>query len=191
MFEIHSKNTYEEFMRAQQAIAEARVSFYKTPQKSRSGLCILLALCALFEGMCIYFAIANNSEWFSAFSVFLGLIIVVYIYVIFTAKDRAKNAYRTKQAEKELYDIWNSDKQLKGCDETVRFDEDGFEVIRSFGSFKVGYDCVFRLAETQTNLYILLSLTRFVNIKKDNLTKEQYDFIKSHCRTGEDTPADR
>ena len=188
MFEVRSRNTYEEFMRAQQAVAEARVSLYKAPQRSRSGNYILLALCTLFEGMCIYFAIADNSEWFSAFSVFLGIIIAAYIYMLMTAKNRAKNAYRTKQAEKEIFDIWNSDKQLKDCDETVRFDEDGFEVIRSFGSFKAGYDCVFRLAETNTDLYIMLSLTRFVRVKKDSITKEQYDFIVSHCCSGEDTP---
>lgn len=186
MFEIHSKNTYEEFMRAQQAIAEARAAFYKMPSRSRTGIYVLLALSAVFEGVSIWFAVAEKSEFFSAISIFFGMLIVMYILMIVNAKNRAKNAYRSKQAEKEIFDIWSSDKQLKDCDETIRFDEDGIEVVRSFGSFKTGYDCVFKLVETQTNLYILLSLTRFVNVKKESVTKERYEFICSHCCSGDD-----
>ena len=186
MFEIRSKNTYEEFLHATQSIAAARASFYKAPPKPRTGLYALLALSVIIEGISIWFAVAEKSEFFSAISIFFGMLILMYILMIVNAKNRAKNAFRSKQAEKEIFDIWSSDKQLKDCDETIRFDEDGVEAVRSFGSFKAGYDCVFKLVETQTNLYILLSLTRFVNVRKESITKEQYDFLLSHCCSGED-----
>lgn len=188
MFEIHNKNTYEEYLRAMQSIEAARRQFYKLPGRSLAGKYILLTVSLIIEAFSIYFAVAENNEWFSAFSVFLGMMICMFIWMIFTAKERVKKAYSTKQAEKTVFDIWNSDKQMRDCDETFRFDEDGIEVKRSFGSIKTGYDCVYRLVETDTNLYIMLSLNRYINIKKENCTVEQYEFIIAHC-SSEQLPA--
>lgn len=181
MFEIHTKNTYEEYLRATQTITAARKVYYKSPSGSRIGLYILLAVCIVFEVFSIWEAEVNHSEWFSAFAVFLGMLICLYLWMIFTAKERTKNAFKSKQAEKQLFDIWNSDKQMRDCDETIRFDEDGIEVVRSFSSMRIGYDCIYKLVETQTNIYILFSMNRFCNVKKENVTPEQYGFIISHC----------
>ena len=181
MFEIRSKNTYEEFMRAMQSIAAARSALLGAPSGRRPGILILLIASIVIEGVCLWFATVGKSEFFSAFSIFLGMLMVMYAWMLINAKNRQKNAFMTKQAQKEMFAIWDSDKQMRDCEETIRFDENGFEVIRSFGSFKVGYDCVFRLIETKTNLYIMLSMNRYCNVNKESVTKEQYDHIRTHC----------
>lgn len=73
---------------------------------------------------------------------------------------------------------WTSNRLAHGMKNRFLFYDDHFEVINSQGNFRIFYNQLYKILETETNIYLLPNNTQGYIIKKTDCSAEFSEFIK-------------
>ena len=181
MFEIQTTYTFEEYKRYVYDTDTARRKFAPDAYR-KSGLGGTLIIVYLIGStvFAIWGAFRLNDIYFAVFAGFLiGSLIIGGVAVALGSKNEKRKS--DKNTDEWLRKVWSSDKLNSGCTMVYAFGDDGFTARTPNSEARVGYEDICYLAETPTNFYIMISLTKGYIISKDSTDKDARMFIRSHC----------
>ncbi len=73
---------------------------------------------------------------------------------------------------------WNTDKMMHNLRVDMVFNENDLNISSSDGQSIINYDSIYKIIETKTHFYIMLSAVKGHIVVKDNCSKELIDFIR-------------
>lgn len=184
MFEVTTQNTFEEYKTYIRAAFAAHRST-ETASFKRNRV-IMLTISEAASLAYIVFMIWVYHETGFAFAIIMaGIVICFEIYGVYRIINWIK-MFRTPKDEKFFCKLWENSVNTLGEEYTIAFENEYFSVISPKFSANIKYDLVKKLIETQMHFYIMsgVDLNGFI-VCKDNLTKEQCMFIRTHCSSEE------
>ena len=81
-------------------------------------------------------------------------------------------------SELESKSYYKSNKILQDMIDEYEFYEENFIVRNKMTEFKIGYDKIYKIIETKTNFYIMISKNQGYIISKSNCTADAIEFLE-------------
>ncbi len=184
MFEVKTQNTFEEYKTYIRSALAAHRSTKTAAFRIRRVIMITIteAACIGYIGLMIWL---YNETGLTIAMIMAVIVICFEIYGAYRIINWAK-MFRTPKDEKFFRKLWENSVNTHGEEYTLTFDNEGFSAISPKFSAEIKYDLVNKLIETQTHFYIMSGVDHqgFI-VCKENITKEQCLFIRTHCSSEE------
>lgn len=157
-FEVSTKYTQDEFDR-----------FYRAQLWKMSMIMpsVIISFVILLAENIICFTIGGTELMFRIFPLTVGYI----AFIVFFFWIRKKSSERERKSNGLTLD------QVAN----YRFMQDGIRITGAGSENTINYDVLWRLLETDTRFYLMVSNYGGIIIRKDKCTKEQQDFIREKC----------
>ena len=183
MFEVKTNVTFEEFKEYVRAALAAHRSSETAAFKRNRVIALTISFVACFGAIILLIRLYNTTgePWI------MSALVIMVLFTFYCAYRVINYAimYRTPKDERLLKKMWENSTKTKGAEYSLTFDNESFTVTSSVFSEILKYSVVLHLIETQTNFYIITGLNQGFIVNKENLSKEQRMFVRTHCSSEE------
>lgn len=149
MYQTECKYTYDEFMKYEKSVAQKKM---------------------------LIMLVASSMILLTIYAVLIRSIIAVLVMAgIMVLMDSILLLLNNKRIKK----LWNSSTSMQNKDVKYTFNDSNMEIENELGNSKIEYNSIYKIIETKTNFYIMISTVQGFIIVKENCSSELINFIKS------------